>query len=323
VNGRLTGLVAFGVLLYGAISLMAVIESTFNKLYGSIKPRPWTRRIMLYWCVLTLGPLGIAASLVLGRTAYMTASSHVGAGFILSVTNVVSGFLVTWCLLLIMFRIVPDIRVSWRPALAGSFFAALAWEVGKWAFGIYVQMVAKNSVYGSLALLPLFMFWLYITWCVTLVGLEISYVMQFWPLLRRTFFFTRAGRNAGLSDLRWILSLGVLLHQRFKAGKPVDVEEAAEALMLPNDVTGELMMGLEKAGLVHATARGAYSLARPSDAITAHDLLTAARVMCHVPPDLAGEVSATVYPNAPALRELERIEAEWAKRHTLAELAGG
>jgi membrane protein len=187
-----------------------------------------------------------------------------------------------------------------------------------------VQIVAKNSVYGSLALLPLFMFWLYITWCVALLGLKLSYVLQYWPLLKKRFFFTRGGYSNGMSDLRWVLSLGVVLHNRFKTGKSTHIDEAAELLMLPNDITGELMLSLEKAKLVHATSRGAYSLARPAETITAYDLLTAARLMCQVPPDLANESShVKTYPNSPALGELERIEAEWAKRHTLVDLAKG
>jgi membrane protein len=204
--------------------------------------------------------------------------------------------------------------------MSGAFFAALSWEIGKWAFGIYVQMVAKNSVYGSLALLPLFMFWIYITWCLTLVGLKIAYVLQYWPLLKRQFFFTRAGRTTGMSDLRWVLSLGILLHARFRQGKETQVTEAAELLMLPNDVAGELMMALEKAGLIHATKRSGYTLARPPESITAHDLLTAARVMCQVPPDLANECHTPAH--SPALRELERIETDWAKGHTLVALGG-
>src|SRR6185503_10125066 len=79
ITGKATGLIAFAVLLYGAISLMIVIEGTFNHIYGSGKSRSWPRRIMLYWCVLTLGPIGVATSIVLGGQAEDVAKiAHVG-----------------------------------------------------------------------------------------------------------------------------------------------------------------------------------------------------------------------------------------------------
>jgi uncharacterized BrkB/YihY/UPF0761 family membrane protein/DNA-binding IscR family transcriptional regulator len=383
VTNKATGLIAFAVLLYGAISLMIVIEGTFNQIYGSVKPRSWPRRIMLYWCVLTLGPLGVAASITLGNSAYAAATSVAGRAsrlvapapppssaapadaapvealaaptpapapaptpatakaepvhapeaplsekapiMFLSTVQVISGFIVSWVLILLLYRLIPDTHVNWRPAIIGSFLAAVAWEVGKWAFGLYVQRAVRNSWYGSLALLPLFMFWIYITWSVVLIGLEVTYIQQYWPLLKRRFFFTRAG-GAGatlVSDLRWVLSIGVLVYKQFKQGKVTEVHEAAELLMLPNDITGMLLDGLENAGLMHEVREGAYALARPAESITAHDLLTAARALCQAPPELAKEQPhVRTYPVSPAVKELEELETAWAKSHALPALAG-
>jgi DNA-binding IscR family transcriptional regulator len=339
---------------------------------------------MLYWCVLTLGPIGVATSLTLGHQAFTAlqastaevlpssstqpsssapsaadsaprataaASTQAGAappatdtatsapaasaphssrrqknsaGWALSLANIIFGFVVSWILILLMYRLIPDTRVRWRPAAIGSFLAALSWEIGKWGFGFYVATAAKNSAYGSLALLPLFMFWIYITWSVVLIGLEITYVQQYWPLLKRQYLFIRAARRGsagsslvgtgvGLSDLRWVLSLGILLYQRFKLGKPIHIDQAAEELMLPNDITAQLLISLERAGIVHPTATSSYTLARPPDTITAHDLLNAARAMCQAPPDLAKEAAhVPTYPKSKSMQRLEELESEWA-----------
>lgn len=333
-NAAGASLVAFIVLLYGAISLMVVIEGTFNQIYGSVKARPWLRRIMLYWCVLTLGPIGVAASVSLGHTALSEASAHVGKGWLLSGANIFTGFAVSWLLILLMYRVIPDTRVQWRSAALGSFVAALVWEIGKWGFGLYVATVGKTSWYGSLALLPLFMLWIYITWSVVLIGLEISYVQQFWRLLKRRYLFMTGGKHRGffaaltsnrpengLSDMRWVLALGVLLCRRFREGHATHPDLAAEALILPNDVIGEFFLALEQAGLLHATSRGAYALARPPESITAFEMLEAVRATCQVPPDLAKETTRA-HLETPALKELEKLEAEWAKGKTLAALVG-
>jgi membrane protein len=328
-NAAGASLITFLVLLYGAVSLMAVIEATFNLIYGSVPARSWVRRITLYWSVLTLGPVGVALSLSLGRLAFSVAAVHVGAAWVLSAAEVVISFAVSWLLIFFMYRLIPDTRVPWRAATLGSFLAALAWEIGKWGFGLYIATAAQQSWYGSLAVLPLFMMWIYITWAVVLVGLEITYLRQYWPLLKRHYLFLYANRpsraggfQVGLTDLRWILALGLLLQHRFAAGKPLHAEQAAELLVLPNDVARALLDSLERAGIVHATAGHSFALARPPESITAFDLLAAARTACRVPPDLARETPPdSAPPESAALKSFEKLETEWAKSQTLLDLA--
>ena len=284
VTTKATGLVAFGVLLYGAISLMIVIESTFNLIYGAAEPRTILRRIMLYWCVLTLGPIGIAGSIVLGRLALQTAQSYKVLGGAISIADALSGFVVSWLLVFLMYRIIPDARVKWRAAIIGSLVAALAWEIGKWAFGMYVAHAVRNSWYGSLALLPLFMLWIYLTWSVILMGLELTFIQQHWHTLRNTLPLWRTSRaTSGLSDIRWVLPLAVLLCERFRKGKSLEVYEAADRLALSPHVVHGLFTSLEKAGLVHNVRGKSYALARPPENITALDLLLAARSLFHAP----------------------------------------
>jgi DNA-binding IscR family transcriptional regulator len=120
-----------------------------------------------------------------------------------------------------------------------------------------------------------------------------------------------------------MLSLGVLLYRRFREGKPTRIHEAADMLMLPNDVAGQLLEGLHLAGLVHITRGGGYVLARPPESITAHDLLAAAKTLCQVPPELAREnPSPQAYPQSKTLNELDALEATWARAHNLPQLAG-
>jgi membrane protein len=329
VNARATGLIAFGVLFYGAVSLMMVIEGTFNLIYGAVKARRWTRRITLYWCVLTLGPIGAGASIVLGNQAYVKATRYVGTGMMawaVTPLQVISGMVVSFVLVVVLYVLVPGTRVKWKSAIIGGAVGAVLWELCKWGFGMYVHWSVKGANwYGSLALLPLFMMWIYLTWCSILIGLHVSYMHQYYPLLRRRYFFTRMGRKA-LSDLRWVLPLGVLVYRRFREGKATFVYDASELLMLPTDAATQLLESLQDAGVVHGTRGGGYALARPPEGITAYDLLMAVRPLAQVPAEVArggGERPASEgYPAVKAMEELEKLEAGWAKGHTLSMLAG-
>ena len=94
-----------------------------------------------------------------------------------------------------------------------------AWELCKWGFGVYVNWTVRGANwYGPFVMLPLFMLWIYLTWSAILLGLHVAYMHQYYPLLKRQYFFTRMGRSA-ISDLRWVLPLGVLLYRQFKGGK--------------------------------------------------------------------------------------------------------
>ena len=149
--------------------------------------RGWFTKFTTYWTVVTLGVIFLLATFYVGDrftslVGQISGSSGIGAGGVL-VT--IAGFIVTVCistlLFVSMYTIVPNTRVSVRAALAGGIFAAILWEASKWGFTEYLRYSAGYSrMYGSVALLPLFMLWIYVTWLVVLFGLQISYTMQRW-----------------------------------------------------------------------------------------------------------------------------------------------
>jgi membrane protein len=267
--------------------------------------------------------VGIAASIVLAQHASATAQSLAPLAIVVSKLQAISGFLVSWMLAFVMFKLIPDTYVKWRSAFFGSLVAAVLWEIGKWGFGLYVGVsVHRGSWYGSLALIPLFMLWIYLTWTFILLGLHVAYAHQYYPMLKRQYFYMR-DRAVPISDIRWVLSLGILLYRRFRAGRTMEPHDAAEELLLPTDITAELLEGLQAAGLVHKTKSDAYALARPPELITAHDLLSAARALCQMPPELAKDhPHMRVAGSSAALDALDALETRWAKSHTLPALAG-
>ena len=186
VQSPQSGILAFATLLWGAISLMMVIEGAFSRIYRSKLQRPLYRRLLLYWCVLTLGPLGVAGSLWLTNNVYTVTANVSAAQAVLRPLSLIAGYIVSFLVLLIIYRLVPDAPVRWASALRGAAVGTVLWEGGKYLFGLYVaHCVGYGKWYGTLGLVPLFMFWIYLTWNFVLLGLEVSYIHQHFAVLAR------------------------------------------------------------------------------------------------------------------------------------------
>jgi membrane protein len=88
-------------------------------------------------------------------------------------------FFLTCCMFLLIFKIIPNKRVHFMPALQAALFAGLLWELAKHLFGWYVVYLAKYSVfYGSLSTLVIFVLWVYYSSTILVVGGEFAYFLE-------------------------------------------------------------------------------------------------------------------------------------------------
>jgi YihY family inner membrane protein len=318
-----TGIVGFITLLWAAISLMNVIETAFNHIYRVTEKRPWTRKFTLYWCVLSLGPLAVAASLFASaKLLAATAALHVSAALFTPFGILVS-YAGDWALIFVLYKLIPNTLVRWKAAAVGALAATLLWEAGKYGFGFYVHDLAGyGKWYGNLGLIPLFMLWIYLTWNFLLIGLEIAFIQQYFPVLKRRFIMRRGGR-AALADSRWILPLAILLVHRFEAGQKLTAEIAADELGMALEPAEEMLSSLSKAGLVLPIGGPPkqYVLARAPEKIAVEEILHAASDGCHTLTDSMATTAEGHVLRRPRLREFYDLESQWGKRHTLAELA--
>jgi len=86
----------------------------------------------------------------------------------------------------LLYVLMPARRVPLTPAVVGGVFAALAFEVAKRLFGLYIaRFPTYEVVYGTLAVLPLFLLWVYVSWVIVLVGAAVTATLTEGPLPRR------------------------------------------------------------------------------------------------------------------------------------------
>ncbi len=173
---RLTtlGIIIF---LLSSLTMMFSIEERFNRIWRVTTRRPPVSRFLMYWAALTLGPLLVVAGLTL--TSYLTALpllGHVGDHWrIVRRLWGVLPFAVTLVGLFALYMLVPNHRVSWRHAAIGGLLSALLFAFAKWAFTTYVRSVPSyQQIYGQLAVIPIFLIWIYLSWAIVLLGASVT-----------------------------------------------------------------------------------------------------------------------------------------------------
>lgn len=173
---KLTG-IGIGVLLLTALLMMSSIEERFNRIWRVAAKRSPVSRFLMYWAALTLGPILVVAGLTL--TSYLAAlplldRADQNLGLRTHVLSVLP-FVVTLVALFSMYRLIPNRRVAWRHAIAGALLAAALFEFAKWAFATYVSTVPSyQQIYGALAVVPIFLVWIYLSWVIVLLGASIA-----------------------------------------------------------------------------------------------------------------------------------------------------
>jgi membrane protein len=159
-------------LVVTSVAMMGTIERVFNRIWRVKAERSWARRILVYWAILTLGPVLVGVSLSMSTHVYMATSDLVGAVPVLgAIVYTVLSLAVTTAAFTLMYVVVPNRLVDWRDALWGGLMAAVFFELAKRGFAIFItQFPTYSRIYGTLAALPLFLLWIYLSWLITLFG---------------------------------------------------------------------------------------------------------------------------------------------------------
>ena len=198
-------------LLVSALVLMSSIENQFNMIWRVPPRRRRLARFVVYWTILTAGPLLLAASIGAGSDAleHSGARDPYGIAFVL---GRLVPFIVTWLAVTLAFLVVPNAVVRPRNAALGALVASALFELAKHLLASYLKRANYDEVYGALAVIPVFLIWIYVSWVVVLLGaslaaslsafrfmpaaLRVPHALEFAFLLRMYRRIVRAGQQA-------------------------------------------------------------------------------------------------------------------------------
>jgi len=269
------GWVGLAVVIYAAIGLMVTIENAFNTIYRAPEGRSWTRRVPLYWFVLTVSPVAVGlAAYVNGRFENWIESVHAWQWSLVAARLTWSCFF-SWLFIFAIYKLIPNTRVEVQPALMGSLVSMILLTVGMRTLGAYLENAFSISqLYGSLGLIPLFMFWVYLMWLAVLFGLEVSAILQMLHG-RRLEELERKRERTGLIDPAAVVTVMEVIAERFRNGHHSTAEEIGEQTLIPQITVGRILDRLMEDGVLHRldTADEAICLAKPPDQIPVEQLM--------------------------------------------------
>ena len=170
-------LTTFGVvgIAVTAIMLLSTIENSLNFIFKVTRPRRFATKITLYWTVITLGPLLLGAAFSL-RGYFAIDNSVEGIG------RIISGFvpsLITMLVLTLVYTLVPNKPVKPLNALGGAFTTVIIFAILRRFFTMFVLNGATyKTLYGAMAVLPIFLVWMYLCWAVVIFGAVVTAALE-------------------------------------------------------------------------------------------------------------------------------------------------
>ncbi len=253
------GVVGLLMLLYTAISLIQKIEAAFNHTWRLQNNRTLMQRFSDYLSVIMVGPVLLFAAV--GITASL--SSNLIVEFLNSLPYMndllrITGKLLPFVLVIMAFTfvymLVPNTRVQFRSALYGAIFAGLLWQTAGILFTSFVGGSSNYAaIYSGLAILLVFMIWLYLSWVILLIGASISFYHQHPEYLKwHKLDVYLSARMRDQLALQAMVSIA-RAHDR-QAGPKPSLENLAAYQQVPVDVLQRMLVALEADGLVQQSA---------------------------------------------------------------------
>lgn len=172
VNSSTVGISGVLLLVITTLGLIRNIDVAFNKIWKIKITKPAYKRILLHWLILLAAPLPLAVLSAIKSISYL---NDAGSG----IENQLILFVWIASLLFLLYKVIPDIKVSSSAALSAALAASFALAGVQSSFlWLSLKVFKNNKIYGSLASFPIFLVWLLVVWYIVLAGVAICAFLQ-------------------------------------------------------------------------------------------------------------------------------------------------
>ena len=169
------------VLFFTTIMTLTTIERAFNQIWRVESRSGGIKSLLRYWTIVTLGPMVLGTAFIASSTVQslsflnrQIAGYGIDWGFWVQVVSVgitMAGFIG-------MYWFIPKARVPAKNAAIAGVLVTIIFELMKHLFGtVMANFTSYEAIYGAFAALPIFLLWIYLSWNLILLGVEISYTL--------------------------------------------------------------------------------------------------------------------------------------------------
>ncbi len=277
------------VLAVTAFMMLLNIEHAFNVIWRIRQPRRGVAGFMLYWAILSLGPLLLGAGFAI--STYIASFSLFSGPHPVPGAATLLGMMPLMCSVAaftLIYATVPNTRVPIAHALIGGLFTATLFEAAKQLFGVYVGLFPSYQlIYGAFAAVPLFLLWIYMSWLIILFGAELVCSLS----------FSRPSRQRRLPKVLTLLGILRVMLERQRVGQGVSVTQLGNAgWPLADDEWLDLIDFLEGEKLVCRTGADQWMLSRDLSYYSLTSLLQRSPWPLPGPQQLPEQLSEPWYP---------------------------
>ena len=163
------------------VLMLTSIETVFNRIWRVKETRTGLVGFMRYWTIISLGPILLGSAFVISSTvASMNILSNNFAGY--QVDGAFLLWMISFSLTIVGFFIlywtIPNRVVPIFSAVIAACFSASIFEILKRLFSwVMSNFTSYEIVYGAFAAVPIFLLWIYLSWNIILLGVEVSYAL--------------------------------------------------------------------------------------------------------------------------------------------------
>ena len=258
-----------------AVLLLGTVESSMNRIFRVKTPRALVPRLLVFWAMITLGPLLLGASFSLSAYIF-TATKSMGLELEGDNFGMLTRFVPTFIIMILLaafYLVIPNRPVSRTGAIAGAVVAGVMFALLRKLFGFYVSnFPTYQTIYGAVSVVPIFLIWMYLSWAVVLVGAAIAASVGEWK---------SAGGEPTTNQLRsgpkLVIALQILdrLYVVLGKGGGISRFDLLQETGSNETLLAEILERLQLAKFIDRSTSGKWILCRDLDQASLYDLYLA------------------------------------------------
>ena len=253
--------VGIAMLLWAIINLADGIENNINAIWDIKKPRSYFRKLTNYMALYIVFPIVIilyATVSIFMTTVYQDFAAYELISSFVHICIKLAPYVLSGIIMTGLFLFIPNTKVRFKNAFIPGMITGIIFQAFLYIY-IQIQMSVSsyNAIYGSFAIIPMFMLWADISWSIILFGVEMSYVSQNIELYNFGQEVDNISRR--YHDFLCVVVMS-LICKRFEQGElPYTASELSDAGEIPIRLTNRLLDELETVGLIYGVSSDAKS----------------------------------------------------------------